>query len=363
MIRLDALLRYAFAPGPLGRHAVLRLRHPRLSLRVDLRVVAVSGALLGAAALAFAGNLAYGDFPLPVDEVVVTLLGNGSSEHEFIVLKLRLPRALIALLAGAAFGMSGAIFQTLVRNPLASPDIIGVTSGASFAAVTVIILGGASGLVAPAAFVGALVATGLVYALAWRSGVSPYRLVLVGIGISAIFLAGTSYMLTRGELYDVQRAVVWLVGSLNGRWWEELQPLAAAVILLLPATALLARRLDALSLGEEVAAALGVDVQRARLALVLVAAALAAVAVAAAGPVGFVAFIAPHIARRLADASGGALLPVAAVAGAALVCVADLVGRWLLDPSEVPVGIVTSVLGAPSLLYLLYRANRVGAGG
>jgi iron complex transport system permease protein len=169
-------------------------------------------------------------------------------------------------------------------------------------------------------------------------------------------------MLTRGELYDVQRAVVWLVGSLNGRSWEEVRPLAAAMAVLIPAALMLASRLDALALGEDAAKALGVDVNRARLALIVVGAALAAVAVAAAGPVGFVALIAPLIARRLADATGGAVLPVSLLSGAVLVCASDLIGRWLLAPEELPVGIVTSILGAPFFLYLLYRANRTGAG-
>jgi iron complex transport system permease protein len=362
MTRRVAALRAGIVPHPGGRHAIVRFSRPRISLLVDLRVVAVSAALTVVAALAFAGELAYGEFPLSLRQVAITLAGGGTSGDEFIVLTLRLPRALTALLVGGALAVSGTIFQTLVRNPLASPDILGITQGASCAAVTVIILGGAATLVPLAAFLGSVVTAILLYVLAWRSGVSPYRFVLVGIGIAAILAAGTQYMLTRGELYDVQRALVWLVGSLNGRSWEEVRPLAAALVVLIPAALLLASRLDALSLGEDTAKALGVDVNRARLALIVVGSALAAVAVAAAGPIGFVALIAPLIARRLADATGGAVLPVSMLTGAVLVCGSDLIGRWLLAPRELPVGIVTSILGAPFFLYLLYRANRTGAG-
>lgn len=349
-------------PRPAGR-ATLRLRRPfAVSVRLDLRVIACCLGLTVAGVAVFALTLGVGEFPIGPGEVVLTLLGQGQTGAEFIVLGLRLPRALVAILAGGALAVSGHIFQTLVRNPLASPDIIGVTSGAALVAVAIIVLGAGAGLVPFGALAGATAAAILVYLLAWRGGVSPYRLVLVGIGIAAIASAGTSYLLVRGELADVQQATVWLVGSLNGRTWQEVVPLAVALGVLLPAAGALTRSLDVLSLGEEAATALGVRVGRARLGLVAVGAALAAVAVAATGPIGFVAFIAPHIARRLADRTGGAVLPVAALAGALLVLVADLVAGLVLAPTQLPVGIVTSVLGAPYFLFLLHRANKVGAG-
>jgi iron complex transport system permease protein len=326
---------------------------------VELRVVIVSVALLSAGAAAFALNIAYGEYPVSVGDVVATLLGAGNAQNHFIVVELRLPRALVATLVGVALASSGTIFQTLVRNPLASPDIIGVTNGASLAGVAVFILGASSDLVPLAAFGGALAASALVYALAWRGGLSPYRLVLVGIGIAAICMAGTSYLLVKGEFNDVRRAAVWLVGSLNGRSWPELRPLVLWLCVLVPASIALLRALDALSLGDDVARSLGVRVERVRLALVVVGSALAGVAVSAAGPVGFVAFVAPHIARRLVGVPGSAVLPVAALTGGVLVLAADLVGRILLSPREVPVGIITAIIGAPFFLYLLHRANRV----
>ena len=321
----------------------------------------VCAVLLAAVVALFAFSLAQGEFAIPVGDVLATLVGAGPPGADFIVLELRLPRAIVGALTGAALALSGLIFQTLVRNPLASPDIIGITAGASFAGVSVFILGVATALLPFAAFAGALTAATVLYVLAWRGGLSPYRFVLVGIAIQAVGLAGIYYMLERGQIEVVAEAYVWLVGSLNGRTFGDVWPLLAGVAVVLPAAAALARPLDALALGEETARGLGVPVERARLGLVVTASALAALAVAAAGPMVFVAFLAPHIARRLTRAPGAAALPAAALCGAALVLAADLAGRTLPAPGELPAGILTSVLGGPFFLYLLYRSNRVRA--
>jgi iron complex transport system permease protein len=349
--------------GPIGMggRLVVRPRWAGFSLRLDLRVVLVTAALAAVGSLAFALELAWGEFPLSLGDMLAALTGGGHQADRFIVVEVRLPRALVAALAGAALALSGAIFQTLVRNPLASPDIIGVTAGASVPAVAVFVMGASAVLVPLAAFAGAITASALLYLLAWRGGLSPYRLVLIGIGIEALGTAGTSYVLVEGRIEDVQKAALWLVGSLNGRAFTDVWPLLAGFALLAPMVALLARSLDALALGEDQARALGVRVELSRLGLVGAAAGLAAIAVAAAGPIVFVAFIAPHVARRLTGADGAAVLAAAALCGAALVLVADLGGRWLFVPTELPVGIVTSVLGAPFFLYLLYRASRVRA--
>jgi iron complex transport system permease protein len=344
-----ALARRRFVVRPLGARA---------SLRVDVRLLAVCAGLAVLGTLAFALELAWGEFPLPLGDVLATLAGGGHQADRFIVIDVRLPRALVAALAGAALAVSGAVFQILVRNPLASPDIIGITRGASVAAVTVFVVGASAALIPLAAFGGAVAAAALLYVLAWRGGLSPYRLVLVGIAVEALGTAGTTYALIRGRIEDVQQAAVWLVGSLNSRAFTDVWPLVAGLAVLAPAVALLARPLDALSLGEDQARALGVRVEAARLGLVVAAAGLAAIAVAATGPIGFVAFIAPHIARALTRANGAAVLPAAALCGALLVLASDLAGRLLLSPTEIPVGIVTSVLGAPFFLWLLYRANR-----
>jgi iron complex transport system permease protein len=321
----------------------------------------VTLALLAVTLVAFAVSLAQGEFAIPIADVVATLVGAGPPGADFIVLELRLPRAIVGALTGAALALSGLIFQTLVRNPLASPDIIGITTGAAFAGVSIFILGAASFVLPFAAFAGALAAAALVYVLAWRRGLSPYRFVLVGIGIQAVALAGIYYMLERGQIEFVVDAYVWLVGSLSGRTFGDVWPLLAGLTALLPVAAALARPLDALALGDETARGLGVAVERARLALVVTASALAALAVAAAGPIGFVAFLAPHIARRLTRAPGAAAMPAAALSGAALVLAADLAGRVVMAPDGLPAGILTSMLGAPFFLYLLYRTNRVRA--
>ncbi|MER5441646.1 iron chelate uptake ABC transporter family permease subunit [Streptomyces sp. NPDC002790] len=327
------------------------------------RFTAVSAALAAAAFAALCVSLSLGDYTLPLADVVRTLFGGGDSGTQFVILELRLPRALLALLVGCCFGLSGAVFQTLLRNPLASPDIIGVSSGAGAA---VVLAGAIAGLSGPSlsavALAGALVAGAAVYLLAWRKGVTGYRLVLIGLGVGTGLSSLISYQMTRSDVTEAQTAFLWLAGSLNGRSWPQFWPLLGAAVLLLPLTALAARALTALQLGDDTAGGLGARVERDRLALLACATALAGVATAAAGPVGFVAFVSAPIARRLVPGQGAALLP-AALTGALLVTVADFVGQHLLSGTQLPVGIVTSVIGAPYLLWLLARSNRAGTGG
>jgi iron complex transport system permease protein len=342
-----------------SRWRTLRRERGRVSLRVDVRALGVTGILAALAFALFVGNVAYGDYWVSPVDVLRTLVGSGPPGSDFIIVDLRLPRAIVAALAGAALALSGTIFQTLVRNPLASPDIIGITGGASLAGVSAFLLGSSGALVAPAAFAGALVATALLYALAWRSGMSPSRLVLVGIGISALCVSGISYLLMRGRIEEVTQAAGWLVGTVNNRLWEDVWPLAIGLIVLIPLVAAQARSLDALSLGQGTATALGVRVERSQLGLVAVGAALVALAVAAAGPIGFVALMAPNIARRLSRSSGSSVLPVSAATGAVLVLGADLAGRVAFGVQDLPVGIVTAILGAPFFLALLWRSNRI----
>lgn len=350
----------ATSPGRL----VVRLHRPPVSGVVRLRAAAVALALGLGGTAGFAVSLAVGDFPVPLAEVVRTLSGGGAAETAFVVTELRLPRALTGMLVGAAFGLSGAILQSVARNPLASPDILGITAGAAAAAVAVIVLGGGpSALGVPVAALGGGLLTALaVYVLAWRRGVTGYRLVLVGIGVGAALTSVTQFLLVRAELTDAARATVWLTGSLNGRGWDHVVPVGLAVALLLPVTLALSRRLALLQYGDDTASGLGVAVERSRVALVLAAVGLAAVATASAGPVGFVALVSPQIARRLTRTPG--IPPVcSALTGAALVLASDLLARRLLAPTELPVGIVTAGVGAPYLLWLLARTNRVGRGG
>jgi iron complex transport system permease protein len=342
------------------------LRIGDLSARVAPRSVLVACALSALTAVVVLVSVSLGDFDIPLGDVAGSLAGSGDPATDFIVLELRLPRAIVGLLAGGALGLAGAVFQQVARNPLVAPDVIGISSGAALAAVSVIVFAGMrSALAVPLAALGGALLTGAaLYALAWRRGVSGHRLVLVGIGVSAFMQAGISYVMTEGRIFEVADAYVWMVGTVNGRGWEHVLPLALALAVLTPVILGLGRRLDVLALGDDVARALGLGVERSRALLVGAATVLTALAVAAAGPVGFVAFVAPHLARRLSRAATAQdLLPIAALCGGALVIVADLAARLVSGPTEIPVGLVTSMLAAPYFLVLLRWTPRLGATG
>lgn len=327
-------------------------------------MLGVTLAGLAALVLVVAANVGLGDVSIPVVEVLRVLAGGGTGAEQFIVLELRLPRSLTGVLVGASLGLSGAITQAVARNPLASPDILGVTAGASMAAVALIVLGSTGtagallgGVGLPiAALIGGLGAALLVYLLAWRRGIEGYRLVLVGIGIQAVALGVTQWLLVIARIDEAARATVWLTGSLNGRGWEHVGPVGLALAVLVPVALLLTFGLGALLFGDDTARGLGVRVNRARSALILVAVGLAAVATSSAGPILFVALVVPQITQRLIGAARPPLL-ASAVYGALLTVGADLAARTVLG-AELPVGIVTAVLGAPYLLYLLARRNR-----
>lgn len=337
----------------------LVVRTRRVSFRVDRRVPPVLALALLAMLAAMVINISVGDYPVAPLDVVKTLLRlpTDSGDYRFIVTILRLPRMLVAALVGLGLGISGAIMQGLTRNPLADPGILGISAGAGLAAATLLIVarGVPSGLVPPAAFGGALLVATLIYLLAWRGGDSPIRLLLVGIGLGAIAGAATTLMITFGAVDDVQRALFWLAGSLHGRSWNELWPLVPWCLVFVPLALLLARDLNALSLGDEIARGLGSSVARRRGLLLVAAVALAAASVATAGTIGFVGLMAPHIARRLVGPDHSGVLPTAGVLGALIVVVADLAGRTLFRPLELPVGLVTAAVGAPFFIALLWR--------
>ncbi len=345
------------------RMLTVHARSLGVTTRVHVRALAVTTVLSAAAFGVFVWSLTVGDFPIALSDVLATLNGDGTAEQEFIIRTLRLPRGLTGLAVGAAFGLSGAIFQRLANNQLASPDIIGVNAGAAVAAVFAIVVVQASGTaVTAAALAGATITSIATYLLAYRRGVTGYRLILVGIGVAAILNALVQYLLTRAEIYDAQQAVVWLTGSLNGRTWDDLRPIAITLAVVVPIVVVVSRQLRALELGDDAARGLGVRVERSRAVLLLAGVALAAVATAAAGPIGFVALIAPQITRQLVGGRSLGLLPAAA-GGALLVVAADLVARRIFAPTELPVGVVTAVLGAPYLLYLIARSGRGLTGG
>nr|WP_202891977.1 iron chelate uptake ABC transporter family permease subunit [Kribbella shirazensis] len=318
-------------------------------------------------------SLSVGTTKLPLADVVEVLLGGGRRGTRLIVLELRLPRVATGLLVGIAFAVSGALLQTLSRNPLASPDIVGVNSGASAGAVAVIVLAGTgggniSGFAAKvgiplAALLGGLLATLIVGALSIQRGmVDAGRVVLIGVGIAAAANSLVAWLLVIGDVNDAGRAAAWLAGSLNSREWSDALPVLGAVVLLLPVAMMFNRDLSALVLGDDVASSLGVRVARIRLALLVIATVLAAMATAGAGPIAFVALVAPQVAQRLTRMERPPLV-TAATLGALFVVLADLLARnglqWAqIGPYELPVGVVTAACGAPYLLHLIGRQQK-----
>jgi iron complex transport system permease protein len=331
-----------------------------LSLRLDLRAVTVVVLLLAAALAASVVLIGTGDFPIPASDVLKTLLGQGNPGQEFIVNELRLPRVLVGLLVGAALGLGGALFQAISRNPLGSPDVLGLGQGATAGALTVIVvLSGSAAQVTAGALVGGLVTGFAIYVLAWKRGVHGYRLVLVGIGVNAIVTAINGYMLTKADIVDAARAVVWMTGSLNGRGWEQVWPLLALCAVLVPLVLANARGLRMMEMGDDISNALGVRVERVRLLLLVAAVLLTASATAAAGPVSFVALTAPQLARRLTRSPGPNLLPSVCM-GAALLVTADWASQRAFGADQLPVGVVTGVLGGAYLLWLLVTERKKG---
>ncbi|MFR9791958.1 FecCD family ABC transporter permease [Streptomyces sp. MB22_4] len=331
-----------------------------LSLRLEPRALIVVVLLLAAALAAGVALIGTGDARIPAADVLKTLAGNGNAYQDFVVRELRLPRVLVGLLVGASLGLGGALFQSVSRNPLGSPDVLGLSQGATAGALVVIVLmSGGAAEVTLGALIGGL-ATGLaVYLLAWKQGVHGYRLVLVGIGVCAVVTAVNGYLLTKADLVDAARAVVWMTGSLDGRDWDQVWPLLGLFAVLLPLVLAHGRGLRMLEMGDDTAGALGVPVQRVRLVLMVGAVLLTAAATAAAGPVGFVALTAPQLARRLTRSPGPNLVASLCM-GAALLVTADWAAQRVFGVGRLPVGVVTGVLGGGYLLWLLVTERRAG---
>ncbi|MFJ9835108.1 FecCD family ABC transporter permease [Streptomyces sp. NPDC101169] len=331
-----------------------------LSLRLDVRALTVVALLLLAACAAGVALIGTGDARIAAADVLRTLAGDGTAYQDFIVNELRLPRVLVGLLVGASLGLGGALFQAVSRNPLGSPDVLGLSQGSTAGALVVIVLmSGSAAQVTAGALAGGLVTGFAIYLLAWKQGVHGYRLVLVGIGVSAIVTAVNGYLLTKADLVDATRAVVWMTGSLNGRDWEQVWPLLWLCAVLVPLVLAHARGLRMMEMGDDVANALGVRVQRVRLVLMVSAVLLTAAATAAAGPVSFVALTAPQLARRLTRSPGPNLLPSLCM-GAALLVTADWAAQRAFGADQLPVGVVTGVLGGCYLLWLLVAERRAG---
>jgi iron complex transport system permease protein len=334
-----------------------------VSLRVRSRPVVVGGALLVLTLALLVVEVGTGDLPLAPGDVARALVGAGDPGTEFIVLELRLPRALCAVLVGCALGISGAVFQSLTRNPLGSPDVIGFQHGASVGALFAITVLAGSGLVVSAgALAGGALTAIAVYGLAYRrETTSSYRLILVGIAVGALMLALIDYLLSRARIEEAREATRWLLGSLNNRTWEDVAPLAIMLALLLPAAVAAGPALRALELGDDAACGLGLRVERARFGLAALAVALVSITTVAVGPVVFVALTAPQIARRLAR-TAAPTLACSALTGAALVLAADVGGQRLVPDTPLPVGVLTGAFGGLYLVWLLtaeWRSGRV----
>lgn len=319
------------------------------------RRVLVTLVLVVLAATLSVTALMLGDYDLSALEVVRTLLGADEGAARFIVMELRLPRLVLGILVGVAFGLAGALFQSVLRNPLASPDVIGISQGASAGAVVALLaVGVTSSFAVPlAALAGGTLVGLLLYAVAWRGGMTGHRFVLAGIGVAYVCTSIVGYLLTRSDVKEAQLALLWMTGSLGQATWSLARTLAIALVVLVPLVALVARGLSLLLLGDEQARGLGLRPEATRAAVIALGVALACVATAAAGPVAFVAFTAAPVARRLLGDGTLALLQSALV-GVVLVVGADVVAQHLLPADlSVPVGVVTGAVGGPYLIWLM----------
>lgn len=298
-----------------------------------------------------------GEMVISPFNVIRSVFGIGAEEHTMVIQKIRLPRIVVALLVGASLAAAGAILQGIIRNPLSSPDIMGVTGGASVGAVTFLtyFLGTFSIRWLPvAAMLGAAIVSIILYLLAWKKGVAPIRLVLIGIGMAALMSAATTMMIVFSPTNDPAQVYLWLTGSVYASNWENVLTVLPWTAIFLSLALMMTRHINIGQLGDDIASSAGSTVEWNRLILLLISVALAGSAVSVAGGVGFVGLIAPHMARKMVGSSFGNVLPVAALLGATIVMLADLVGRTFFLPLDIPVGIFTSAIGAPFFIYLLY---------
>lgn len=329
------------------------------ALRLERRTLAVSVAMVVVMAGLAVVALLWGDYPLTVPQALQALVGIGQDQLAiFFVQEQRAPRIVAALLVGAALGVSGAIFQSMSGNPLGSPDIIGFMTGAATGAVTQIILFNAGPTATAAgALIGGFGTAAVVYLLAYRGGLSATRLVLVGIGVGVILQSVNTLLVARASLSAAQNAAQWLAGSFNATRWTEVTVVGIALAVLIPVALVLARPLNVLVMGDDLASGLGIRTERTRAWLVFIGVSLVSVATAAAGPISFIALAAPQLARRLTRTSGVGL-GTAALMGALLVLGSDIIAQRIFAPTQLAVGVVSGALGGIYLIWLLAREGR-----
>jgi len=345
------------------KYIPFRMGKESISFLIDKKAVWISLLLFVLTIFVFMTSSSIGEAFIPPYDLIQTFLGNGSKFHELVVFSFRLPRIIIALLVGICLAISGGILQNLVRNPLASPDIIGITGGASVAVVIffMIFSDTSNSLTVSihwlpvAAFIGAMTTGLIVYLFAWKNGVSSYRLVLIGIGLALLTKSLTTLFMIKGPIYQATQANIWITGSVYAANWSQVQILFPLTVILILITVIMTRNINIQEFGDDIATGVGSQVQLNRLFLLILSTALTACAVAFAGGIGFVGLIAPHIAKRLVGSSFGAVLPVSALIGALIVMLSDFLGKTLFLPLEVPAGVFTAAIGAPYFIYLLYK--------
>ncbi|MEY9979140.1 FecCD family ABC transporter permease [Lysinibacillus sp. RC79] len=344
----------------------IRLLQNKVSFLLDIKA-SKKLTLLSIIALAvFFLSASFGDSFINPIKVLQVLIGKGSEFDQLIIVDFRMPRIFIAAFAGMALAVAGAILQGIIKNPLASPDIIGISAGGGAAIVGFLAIFSDSNhsltvsieWLPLAGFIGATIVGFIVYVFAWKDGVTPTRLVLIGIGVSAFMQAITTMLMIIGPIYQASEANKWITGSVKSADWDQVQIVVPLILVLLLVTLFIIRQLNVQELGDDTAASLGQSVQKNRLFLLLLSSSLVASAIAFAGAIGFVGLMAPHIARRLVGPSFGVLIPTSAAIGALLVMVADIIGRTAFNPLEVPAGVFTAAIGAPYFIYLLFRNPR-----
>lgn len=330
----------------------LRLQRRRRFLTVTLILAVLALMLCGT--MLMLGNTIY-----PVKDVISVLLGEQVKGASFAVETIRLPRMIAGVFAGFAFGAGGYVFQTMLRNPLANPNVIGITAGSSATAVfCIIVLHASNTVVSIASIIGGLATVLIIYGLSKGASFSIGRLILIGIGIQAMLNAVISYLMLIGKTHDIPTAMRWLSGSLNGAKMENLYPFVLIVCIVMPILIFLSRQLEMLELGEQAATSLGINTNKARLILIISSVIMIAIATATTGPIAFVAFLSGPIAKKLVGVGFSNIIP-AGLTGVILVLAADLIGQFAFV-ARYPVGVITGILGAPYLIFLLIRINRKG---
>ncbi|MEH7374866.1 FecCD family ABC transporter permease [Neobacillus drentensis] len=349
----------------MSKYKNFRLFNGKMSFLVDRKASLTFSILLVVAFFVFVVSTGSGEMKINPFTVIKVLFGGGPEMEKLIITSFRLPRIIVALMVGISLAIAGGILQGMIRNPLASPDVLGITGGAAAAVVSFLAIFSdknhsltvSIAWLPLAAFIGATVIGFLVYFLAWKNGVSPIRLVLIGIGISTLMQAITTLTMVMGPIYQASQANIWITGTVYGSNWSNVAILVPWTVVFVIIAWAVARTINLQELGDEVATGLGGKVQKQRFLLLMISTALIGGSVAFAGGIGFVGLMAPHMARRLVGSSFGALLPASALIGGILVMIADLIGRTMFSPLEVPAGVFTAGIGAPYFIYLLFKTR------